>query len=89
MDSTEKLIEYKLGWLIRILYPFPKFSRFINRIQALIAFKRSDFSPNNQQQIYKEFGIKAIFESFWIKTALYLRTIKDFGISIPADCQKE
>ena len=47
-----------------ILYPLQNFPDFINRIQAQIAFNRSDFSPNNQRQIYEEFGIAMIFERF-------------------------
>jgi hypothetical protein len=47
-----------------ILYPLQNFPDFINRIQAQIAFNCSDVSPNNQRQIYKEFGIATIFERF-------------------------
>jgi hypothetical protein len=32
--------------------------------QAQIAFNCSDVSPNNQRQIYEEFGIAIIFERF-------------------------
>lgn len=47
-----------------ILYPLQNFPDFINRIQAQIAFNCSDVSPNNQRQIYEEFGIKVTFEIF-------------------------
>ena len=60
-----------------ILYPLQNFPDFINRIQAQIAFNRSDFSPNNQRQIYEDFGIKAIFERFLNKNRV-----------IPAHCQR-
>lgn len=60
-----KTDEYKLGWLIRILYPLQNFPDFVNRIQAQIAFNCPVFSPNNQPQKYKDFGNQSLFYGFF------------------------
>ena len=65
--------EYKLDWLIRILYPLQNFPDFVSRIQAQIAFNCPDlappnakhFSPNNQPQKYKDFGNQRFFYGFF------------------------
>ena len=50
--------------------PSKIFQTLYIKIQAQIAFNRSDFSPNNQRQIYKDFGIATVFcllfEGFFI-----------------------
>ena len=41
------------------------------KIQAQIAFNRSDVSPNNQRQIYKDFGIETIFFVWFLKAFFF------------------